>query len=103
MRTEGAVFSRAEPGSVSPLFRNSSWVYTRLDGSGRVSVVVVVSVAQPEKIRVPPARRPRAQWGSVISFDSWPPTPSVGCFKKSGRRFESRHGQSHSPIRFLVE
>src|SRR3977135_3861488 len=63
IRTAGSVFSKAAAGFVSPLFRNSSCVWTRLDGSVCVWVVsVAVSDAQPEKNRALTATRPRAKW-----------------------------------------
>ena len=56
MRTEGSTFSNAGPVSDSPVFRNSSRVWTLFlvwsVSAAVVVVVVVVSVAQPDSIRV---------------------------------------------------
>ena len=48
IRTAGSVFSRARPGSLSPLLRSSSWVCTRFFvASVSVWVLVVVVLVQP--------------------------------------------------------
>jgi len=63
MRTEGSLFSKAAAGFVSPVFRNSSWEYTRLDGSVCVWVVVVavsLVVVQPERTKPVSATRLKA-------------------------------------------
>jgi hypothetical protein len=63
VRTEASTFSRAGPVSDSPVFLICSLVWTLFFvwSVSVVVVVVVVSVAQPDSMRVESARRQKAK------------------------------------------